>query len=228
MKNSIAGRMGVVVLGAILGAGTPANALAQQGNSGFLRDYDSLKESKDTAGRTIRAWVSPKLTPDNYNAIMLDPLVFYPEPKPSKQVSADTLQQVLKYSNDALRASLAKRFNVVDRPGPGVLRIRAAISSIAAEGEGLKPYQYVPIAFIATMASRAATGAPQRAAILIEVEGTDSVSGQLLALRTKVGTGERLKDAGSKEVITLDNVKPLLDELAAGALPELGKYVKTN
>ncbi len=45
-------------------------------------------ETKDAQGKTIRAWVSPKLTPANYDAILLDPLVFYPEPRPSEQVSA--------------------------------------------------------------------------------------------------------------------------------------------
>jgi len=228
MKNSVASTIGVVVFGAVLGAGAAANAVAQEGNSGFLRDYDRLQEVKDTGGKTVRAWVSPKLTPNNYNAIMIDPLVFYPEPKPSEHVSADTLQQMLKYSNDALRSAFGKRFNVVDRPGPGVLRLRAGISSVAAKGEGLKPYQYVPMAFVVTMAKKAATGTPQRAAIIIEVEGTDSVSGELLALRIKVGTGERLKPVAEKETITMEGAKPLLDELAAAALPELGKYVKTK
>ena len=203
-------------------------ALAQETDSGFLRDYSSLKETKDTAGKTIRGWVSPKLTPDNYNALLIDPIVFYPEPRPSEQVSAESLQQMLAYSNDLLKRTLSKRFKVVDQAGPGVLRIRIAFSSVAAKGEGLKPYQYVPFAFVATMASRAATGTPQRAAIVVEVEGTDSATGQLLAQRIRVGTGERLKVVGEKNVITLETIKPLLDEMAGQAFPELQKYVKAR
>jgi uncharacterized protein YbjT (DUF2867 family) len=141
-------------------------------------------------------------------------------------VSAETLQQILAYSNDIYKRSLSQRFRVVDRAGPGVLRIRVAFTGVAAQGEGLKPYQYVPIAFVATMAARAATGTPQQAFIVIEVEGTDSVSGELLAQRLRVGTGERLARVADQRVITLDTVKPLLDELAAAAFPELAKYVK--
>ena len=203
-------------------------ALAQETDSGFLRDYSSLKETKDTAGKTIRAWASPKLTPDNYNALLIDPIVFYPEPRPSERVSAESLQQMLAYSNDLLKRTLSKRFKVVDQAGPGVLRIRIAFSSVAAKGEGLKPYQYVPFAFVATMASRAATGTPQRAAIVVEVEGTDSATGQLLAQRIRLGTGERLKVVGEKNVITLETIKPLLDEMAGQAFPELQKYVKAR
>ena len=73
-------------------------------------------------------------------------------------MSAETLQQILAYSDDAFERSVSQRFRVVDRAGPGVLRIRCAFSGVAAKGEGLKPYQYVPIAFVATMAARAATG----------------------------------------------------------------------
>jgi hypothetical protein len=108
------------------------------------------------------------------------------------------------------------------------VRIRIAISGVAAQGEGLKPYQYVPIAFLASMAARTATGTPQRAFIVVESEGTDSVTGELLGMRVRVGTGERLARDTGQQVITLDTVKPLLDDLAAGALPELAKYVKAK
>ena len=226
MKKSIAGKVSVVLLAVILGACATGTDVKQPEGAGFLRDYSRLQTTKDAQGKTIQAWVSPKLTPANYDAILLDPLVFYPEPRPSEQVSAEALQQMLAYSNDAFRRSLSERFRVVDRAGPGVLRIRGACSGVAAQGEGLKPYQYVPIAFVATMATRAAAGAPQRAFIVTEVEGTDSVTGEVLAQRVRVGTGERLAKVGNQQVITLDTVKPLLDELAAGSFPELAKYVK--
>ena len=224
MKKPMAGKLGVVLLAVILGACATGTDVTE--GSGFLRDYSSLRETKDAQGKTIQAWVSPKLTHANYDAILLDPLVFYPEPRPSEQVSAATLQQILAYSNDTYKRALSQRFRVVDRAGPGVVRIRVAFSGIAAQGEGLKPYQYIPIALVATMATRAATGTPQRAFIVSELEGTDSVTGELLGMRVRVGTGERLATVAGQQVITLDTVKPLLNDLAAGAFPELEKYVK--
>lgn len=226
MKTSIAGRMSAVLLAAALGACATGGDAPD--DSGFLTDYSSLQQTKDSQGKTIRASVSPKLTPANYHAILLDPLVFHPEPRPSEQVSAQTLEQILAYSNEALRRSVGQQFKVVDRVGPGVLRVRGAISSVAAQREGLKPYQYLPIALVATMAKRASKGAPQRAFIVIEVEGTDSVTGELLAQRVRVATGERLAGVVDQKVIALETVKPLLDELAAGAFPELSKYVQTR
>ncbi len=79
------------------------------------------------------------------------------------------------------------------------------------------------MAFVVTMAKG---GPGQRAFIVGEVEATDSVTGQLMGMRVRTGTGERLAKIGDKEAMTLQTVKPLLDELAGQAFPELGKYVK--
>ena len=76
------------------------------------------------------------------------------------------------------------------------------------------------------MASRSASGTPQRAFMEGEVEGTDSVTGELLALRVRMATGERLSQIGERKVVTFDTLKPVLDEVAAGAFPDLAKYVK--
>ena len=197
-------------------------------NSGFLQDYSKLQWSKDAQGNPVRTWASPKLTPANYNAILLDPLIFYPEPKPSEKVSAEALQQMVAYANEVLRSSMAKRFVLVDKPQPGAVRIKAAISAVASEGEGLAPYQYVPIAFVATTITRAATGTPQRAFILSESQVTDSVTGELLGERVKVftGTGGKLQEVAGKEQITLETMKPVLEGAAAQAMPNLEKFVK--
>jgi hypothetical protein len=226
VKKPVAGKVGVVILTVIIGACSSGSNVTE--NSGFLRDYSRLAETRDPQGSTIRTWVSPKLTPAHYNAVLFDPLVFYPEPRPSEQVSAETLQQILAYSNDRLKRSLSQRFRVVDCAGPGVLRIRAAFTGIAAQEEHLKPYQYLPLAFVSTMAARTLTGTPQQAFIVVEVEETDSATGELLGERERVGTGQRLARVAEKQIITLDTVKPLLDELADSAFPELGQYVKAR
>ena len=225
MNRWIVGLLAVVILGGITEPCVGQDSASATGDSGFLRDYSSLQETTDAEGRTVRTWISPKLTPANYSAILLDPLAFYPEPRPTEQVSAEELQKMLAYANSALKRALGQRFSVVDRPGKGVVRVRIAFTGVAVQGEGLKPYQYIPIALVATLAARAATGGPpQRAFILVETEATDSVTGELLGERVRRATGERLP-AGQK-VVTFDTLKPLLDELASQAFPELSKYVR--
>jgi len=223
MKRPITNALAILLFSALLAS--PA-AFAQNQNSGFLRNYADLQEMRDAGGETVRGWASPKFTPVNYNAILLDPVTFYPEPRPSEKVSADTLQQILAYANEALRQSLDKRFKMVDRAAPGVARLRIAITSVAAKDEGLKPYQLVPLAFVFTMARRASEGAPQQAFIVVETEASDSVTGALLGERVRTGTGKRLAQVEDKPTIELETLKPLLDELTAGAYPNLSQYVK--
>ena len=143
-------------------------------------------------------------------------------------MSAETLQQILAYSNDALKRSLGERFKMVDRAGRGVVRIRVAFTGVAAQGQGLRSYQLVPAALVATRAAKAVTGTPQRAFIVVESEATDSITGALLAQRIRVGMGERLGMLSEQKVITKDTIRPLMDELAAGAFPNLEQYVKTK
>ena len=150
--------------------------------------------------------------------------MFYPEPRPSEQVSAEELRKMIGYSNDALKRALSQRFNV-STCNPGALRLRIAFSGVAVRGEGLKPCQFVPVALVATLAVRAVTGGPpQTAFIVVESEATDSVTGELLGERVRVATGERLP--AGQNVVTLDSLKPLLDALASQAFPELAKYVR--
>ncbi len=233
MNKSIATRLAAVALAGILAACASSTEKqmdkAAEANSGFLGDYSKLKEVKDTDGKIIRGWASPKLTPANYNAIILDPLIFYPEPKPSERVTAGTLDQIIAYTNATLKQSLGSRFKLVDQPGPGVVRLRSAFSAVAAEGESLSAYQYVPLAFVATVTTRAMAGTPQRAFLVVESEIKDSVSNEVLAQRVRLASGEGIRRTvaeGGTEQITFETVKPLVDELAKRAYPELEKYVK--
>src|SRR5688572_15646854 len=131
MSKSIA-RTGIALLAAMLTACASTSDVDQAGQSGFLSDYSLLDTTKNTQGKVVRAWASPKFTPANYNAILLEPLVFHPEPRPNEHVSAEELQRILDYSNDVYRRALGERFQLVDRAGPGVVRLRTAFSGVAA------------------------------------------------------------------------------------------------
>lgn len=229
MKSLFPYRLCALVVAATLTAcASPGpDAAAVEQNSGFLRDYSSLQSGKDESGNPVRAWVSPKLSPGNYNAVLLEPFVYFPEPRGTEQVSAEELGKVRAYADEALRRELDKRFVLVREPRPGAVRLRVAISGVVAQDEALKGYQYVPIAFVATMVKRAASGTPQRAFIQSESELTDSVSGEVLALRVRTATGEKgtLKGFSAGQQIKVEMVKPLIDELAVGVLPDMEKGV---
>ncbi len=49
------------------------------------------------------AYLNPKFTPANYNAVLLEPVVYYPEPRPTENVSMQTLEQIRSYADTSMR-----------------------------------------------------------------------------------------------------------------------------
>src|SRR6185369_9838980 len=146
-------------------------------NSGFLGDYSQLQKTTDSTGATISRAINPAFNPKNYSALLIDPVIFYPEPQPTDTVSMADLEKIRSYINQTLYTQLGKTVRVVDKAGPGVLRLRVAITSVSTQDEGLKPYQYIPIAFLVQAGRGAVQGKPVEGKIFVESELSDSVSG---------------------------------------------------
>jgi len=186
---------------ALTSAGT---ALAE--TSGYLGDYAALKEAKDAAGGTVMRYVNPKLKPGMYKAVMIDPTQYYPAPAPSEQVSSRTLTDISNYLDKGLRDKLGAKLTIVSEPGPGVLRIRPAITAVAPKNAALKPYQMVPVAFVVSSVA----GRGKEASIQVEVDVVDSVTGERMGASVRKGVGAKL--ASDQAALTLTDVQPLLNQ----------------
>lgn len=215
--------------GALL-AGCASTVPTPEQYSGYLKDYSGLQETTDAQGDPVlRKVVSPQLNPNNYNALIIEPTQFYPPPQPSEEVSSQTLFAIGDYLTRTLRQKVGQRVRVVEQPGPGVARLRMAVTSVGAEKEGLKPYQYIPIALVVTTASRAVSGTPEQAKLFVESEVTDSLSNQRLLIGVREGTGERLqRGAASGNVVTLDSLKPLIDRWAESIAEEVPAFIRAK
>lgn len=193
--------------------------------SGFLGDYSQLKPVTDSAGNEFERALSPSFNPKLYHSVLIEPVRFYPEPQPSEQVSQAALNGIRAYVQQGVQTTVGKSVPVVTQSGPGVLRMTVAITSVKAKDAGLKAYQYVPIAFVATQASRAVSGKPQEATIFIEMEARDGVTGERMVSAVRSGTGKDFKPSADGQV-TVDSLKPLLDKWAEGASQEVPKLVQ--
>lgn len=214
---------------AFIAAALASCAGAPPKNSGYLGDdYALLKEAKDPTGAPLQRFISPDFTPAKYNALMIEPFGLYPEPRPSDNVSMGAINDIRDYLNNSLRAKIGAKVQVVDKPGPGVARLRGAITALNAQTQDLKAYQYIPVAFLVTSAKDAAEGGrPEDARIFVELEIQDSMTGGRLAVAVREGTGEILKQArGGQKQVTLDSVKPLLDKWIDAAAAGATQYIK--
>lgn len=185
-------------------------AVAQQ-NSGFLGDaYSKMKDAQSPSGQKVKRWIAPEVTPGKYEFLLLEKTVFYPEPRSTEQVSAETLNQIGTYLDEALRRELTGVVQLATEPGAKTLRFRSAITAAAAKDLGLKPYQYVPVAFILTAGKKA-----KGAALAVEYEVQDTDTNQIVGAGMREGTGVELKSATEK--LTLAHFKPVLDSWAKDA-----------
>lgn len=208
MIVSIAHSIKAVTFAAILGIGLAASANAKDENSGFLKDYSQLKTEKDPMGNERQIWVSPKFTGANYKQVLLDAVEFYPPPKPSETVPESTLKDLRAYIDSEMRKAIASVAPPATAPGPGVVRIREAITAVGTASD-FKAYQLIPVALVATTAKSAAGKSKVNVKLFVEAEVTDSVSGEPLARFVREAQGVQI---GNKDVLTLQAAKPQIDQ----------------
>jgi hypothetical protein len=206
-----------------------SSAPTQTDNSGFLPSYSDLTQATDPNGETVLRYINPRLTPANFNAVIVEPVMFYPKAEPTAQVSQETLDQIRGYVTTCLRQAIGSRARIVDTPGPGVVKLQVALTGVASTKEGLKPWQYVPQAFVISTVVNSVAGAPQQARLLVEAIGTDSVSGDVLAKVVRTHTGESLaRVASNQPVVTFESVKPIIDEWCDATAKSVTQYIKTR
>ncbi|SSW65166.1 DUF3313 domain-containing protein [Achromobacter agilis] len=216
----------LAISAAALAAGCSTAPTSQE--SGFLPDYSLLRQEPALGGGTRLLYVNPAFTPAHYTAVWLDPVVYYPEPRPSEDVSMETLVQIRNAVNETLRRKVGQQVRLADRAGPGVAHVRIALTAVGTATQSLEVYQYIPIALVMTGAKAALEGGlPRNATVAIESRVTDSMSGDLLYASVRGGTGERVANAtqGSGGV-QLSKLQPLIDEWTTGAAQEIRRYVR--
>lgn len=181
--------------------------------SGFLSDYSQLKEAKSPSGAEVMRWVDPKLNLDHYTAAYIEPTQFFPKPKGTTTIPDSTLQSINAYYNQALKRELAKSLPLANAPGPGVIVVRAAITAVSSKTEGLKPYEYIPVALVAAAVSTGAGIRDQETTLGTEAQFLDGADGHVIAQVVRKGTGKPL--ANDAQVMQAADVKSVIDGWAS-------------
>lgn len=95
--------------------------------SGFLGDYSQLKEGEK--GQAALVYINPQAKFSAYNKIVMDPITVWsgPDGKFSK-APKDQMQALVNYFDAQIRKSLGSSYQFVDRPEPGTMRLRVALT----------------------------------------------------------------------------------------------------
>lgn len=190
-------------------------------SSGFLTPAIEAKLEKVTLsdGRKVMRWSSPELNGKNYDAVMVDRVVYYPAPNPGPQVSSSVLEQVADFLTESMRKNLGTAVKVVDQAGPRVLRVQPAITSVVVEEEGLSAKDIVPVHLLFSAASAATGKMDENVTVMAEFRVTDSMTRDYRAAVKMDIKGEQLK--GKDDQLTLKDLQKSLDERAAVGATEL-------
>ena len=181
--------------------------------SGFLSDYSQLKEAKSPSGAEVMRWVDPQLDLSRYRAVYVEPTQFYPKPQATAKIPESTLRGINDYFNQALKRELVKSLPLAQGPGPGVIVVRAAITAVSSKTEGLKPYEFVPVALVAAAVSTGAGIRDQETTLGTEAQFLDGADGKVLAQVVRKGTGKPLSN--DSQVMTAGDVKSVIDGWAS-------------
>jgi hypothetical protein len=165
----------------------------------FLGDYSMLKEGGD--GRALLYYINPEADFKAYKAIMMDPVRLYASGKHEMdKLTPEDRQRILNYADAALRKQLGVDYKLVSTPGPGVMRVRVAITEAEDSNVTLDTIStIVPIGLALNSLAALATGEwGFTGSAGLEVELLDSVSGRRLAAAVDRRTGGKISGQGDK------------------------------
>lgn len=228
MKRITSKKLIAIAIACEILAGCAGRTLKPEEQSGYLKDYSDVTETRDANGSAVYRYINPKLDREHYHAVLIEPTVYYPNPEPTEQLTRSTMDEIVGYLDNSLRQTIGEKVKVVDTPGPGVVRLHVAITALVPEKKGLAPYQFIPIAFVVAMGTRAVAGQPEEARLVIESRGTDSISGETLFKGVRIGTGDSLRKVEGKRVVELEDVKPLIDKWARGVSAQVTSMAKAR
>ncbi len=151
--------------------------------TGFLgNDYSLLTPPAEGGDqKAMLRYVNPNANWSSYNKIMIAPVTYWAAD--DSKVSGADQQALCNYMYTVLEKDLGKNFVIVDQPGPGVVKVSAALTDATSATPGLRSISViVPQARALSVIKMAATGTYL---FVGSAQGSlkvnDSTSGQLLA-----------------------------------------------
>ena len=184
----------VILLIGIMAIFTPGCAEKEVVHSGFIDNYPVLSPGPNEGADFV--FIKEGVSFAAYNKILMDHVVFYlAKDSDYKGIQTDELNELAKLFHQAFIDELAGSYEMVKKPGPGVLRIRTALTDLVPSKPGLSGVTtIIPIGLaVSLMKSSAGGGHTGVGNASVEAEFLDSVTNERLAVAIDTRLGDKLE-----------------------------------
>lgn len=150
--------------------------------SGFLGDYSQLRKGEGKEAELV--YINAKTDFSKYDKVLIESVKIYANPGSDfASVPQDIQQALTDHFYLALHEQLGQVCTIVKTPGPGTIRLRAAITEAAGASVALNAVTTIipQTRLISVLVGRAADVAPTVGQAGMEAEATDSLTGTRLA-----------------------------------------------
>ena len=163
--------------------------------SGFLQDY-SLLGKDDMMKKADKIYINKKAGWGKYDKVMLDDIVFMiADEAKFKGFEAKELADLADAFSKAIMMNLAGLYEFTDKPGPGVMRLRVALTNLNPNNPVTGTITtIIPVGILASGVKKGATGEHiGMGEVAFEGEILDSQSGEILAAVMDAESGKKYK-----------------------------------
>ncbi|SFC11481.1 DUF3313 domain-containing protein [Pragia fontium] len=203
-----------IVIGSLLLGGCTSKVANNTELSGFLSDYTHLQKVNSPSGQTVLRWVDPSVNSKQFTNLYYEPIKFYPTPKPTAQISQDTLNKVLSYTNQNIKSALGQRFTLVNSPkGANTLIFRGAITGVTTANEGLQFYEVIPVALVIAGTMAVTGNRSQDTQLFFEGQFINAATGKPVFEVVRKGFGKQLNNDSQK--LTVEDLKKIVTDMAS-------------
>jgi hypothetical protein len=165
--------------------------------SGFFEGPVKFQQDPDRS--SALRYISPDLKPGVYHKAIFNPVeIWYAPDSPYKGMNPDQLKRITDHFYSAMvKAAHASKL-LVEKPGPGVVLVRAAITNVKAIRPKPKWYNYNPIGAIGYGIKRIGYHDIILSDAVMELEMLDSQTGKTLAALMDTGVGINKKNQSKR------------------------------
>ena len=180
-------------------------------NAGFLTDYSKLGPVQGKEG--IQRYINQSTDLRPYTKLYIDPVQVFVsnDPEAYKGVQPDMLKRIADSFNVAFANAVTPVYQIVNAPGPDVLRVRLAVTGVHPVSPSLGVTDFIPIKAVFNAGRAAAGAAPRVAEISAELEVLD---GQGRPVAAAVVTRKSDATLPQNDRVTWNDLSPIVNSWA--------------